>query len=114
MTIVVISLLVVGVVLLIISFFLNDKYSALEEQIEQLTMTATQDTYQLNKKIKILEEELLTDEPIISNHASKTEEKPLLIQKIYHLNLQGYSVEDIASRTNLTENDVRSIIKNSK
>lgn len=114
MTIVVISLLSVAVVLIIISLFLNDRYAELEEQIEQVSISAMQDTYQLNKKIKVLEEELLTENLPTSNETSNVEKKPLLIQKVVHLNLQGYSIEDIAQRTDLSPNDVQAILKNSK
>lgn len=57
---IVLALIGVAVVLFIISFFLNDKFSELESQIEQFSITTMQDTYQMKKKIKILEEELLT------------------------------------------------------
>ncbi|MUV39631.1 uncharacterized protein JNUCC1_03515 [Lentibacillus sp. JNUCC-1] len=51
----------VGLVLFIVSFFMNDKMSDIEGQIDQLQITTMQETYQMKKKIKILEEELLSD-----------------------------------------------------
>lgn len=110
---VIVSLIAVGIVLIILSFFMNDKYAELENQIEQLSISTMQDTYQLNKKIKILEEELLT-ENISVHELSHVEDKPLLIQKVFHLHLQGFSLEDIAERTQLNTNDVQAILKNSK
>lgn len=57
-----ITLIVVGAVLFIISFFMNDKFDEMESQLEQLSISTMQDTYQMKKKIKILEEELLSDD----------------------------------------------------
>ena len=57
----VIAMIGVAIVLFILSFFLHDKFADLESQIEQFSITTMQDTYQMKKKIKILEEELLSD-----------------------------------------------------
>ncbi|NBJ68527.1 MULTISPECIES: hypothetical protein [Clostridia] len=57
----IISIIAVGIVLLAISFFMNDRIEQVESQLEQFSITTMQDTYQMKKKIKILEEELLTD-----------------------------------------------------
>ncbi|MFA1820421.1 hypothetical protein ACDX78_09575 [Virgibacillus oceani] len=58
----IIAIIGVAVVLFILSFFMNDRMEELESQLEQFSITTMQDTYQMKKKIKILEEELLTDE----------------------------------------------------
>ncbi|MFD2630836.1 hypothetical protein [Oceanobacillus kapialis] len=57
----VIAILVVAIVLFILSFFMNDRIEDLESQLEQFSISTMQDTYQMKKKIKILEEELLTE-----------------------------------------------------
>src|SRR5690625_5485290 len=106
-----ITLIIVSIVLFIISFFMNDKFSELEGQFEQFSISSMQDTYQIKKKIKILEEELLTDDiTITEGQTAATEsipsdiaDKPLLIQKINHLHQQGYSTEDIAKETDRSE-----------
>lgn len=58
----VLAIIGVAVVLFILSFFLHDKFADMENQIEQFSITTMQDTYQIKKKIKILEEELLSDD----------------------------------------------------
>ncbi|APC48249.1 hypothetical protein [Virgibacillus halodenitrificans] len=58
----IISIIGIGLVLFVLSFFMNDKFQELENQLEQFSMSTMQDTYQMKKKIKILEEELLTEE----------------------------------------------------
>ncbi|WP_188453653.1 hypothetical protein [Virgibacillus oceani] len=67
---VLITLIAVAIVLFVLSFFMNDKFEELESQLEQLSISTMQDTYQMKKKIKILEEELLTEEilPTHENH----------------------------------------------
>ena len=57
-----ISIIVIGIALFILSFFTNDKFEDLENQLEQLSISTMQDTYQMKKKINVLEEELLTDD----------------------------------------------------
>ncbi|MFC3039069.1 hypothetical protein ACFOGI_02215 [Virgibacillus xinjiangensis] len=57
-----IAIIAVAVVLFVLSFFLNDRFKEMESQLEQLTLTTMQDNYQLKKKVKILEGELLTQD----------------------------------------------------
>lgn len=64
MNMVIIVLLSLSIILLILSFFKRDKISELEQQVEQLTMTMMQENYQLKKRMKILEEELLGGEEL--------------------------------------------------
>ncbi|MBP1950899.1 hypothetical protein [Virgibacillus litoralis] len=59
---VIITIIVIAVVLLVLSFFMNDKFDELESELEQFSISTMQDNYQMKKKIKILEEELLTDD----------------------------------------------------
>jgi hypothetical protein len=54
-----IGLLAFAIIVLILSFFKRDKVNELEEQLEQLSLTVMQEHYQIKKRIKILEEELL-------------------------------------------------------
>ncbi len=110
-----VTIVVIGLVLLISSFFMNDKISNLEEQLEQFSISTMQDTYQIKQKIKILEEELLTDNIQDEGAADippSLKDKPLLIQKVYHLHQQGYSIEDISEQTDLSTHDIQTILKN--
>lgn len=65
----IITILVVGIILFILSYFMNDRIEDLESQLEQFSITTMQDTYQMKKKIKILEEELLPED-ISHSHSS--------------------------------------------
>lgn len=106
----IITLLIVALILFILSFFMNDKFKQLENQLEQVSLSTLQDSYQLKKKIKILEEELLTNDMDISS-LNKTPAKTPLITKVEKLYQQGKTVDVIAKATNLSEYDVHSIIK---
>ena len=59
MLVAIISIIIVAVVLFVLSYFMRDKFEELETQLEQLSITSMQDTYQIKKQIKILEEELM-------------------------------------------------------
>ena len=64
----IIGLLAIAILLLLLSFFKRDKVNDLEEQLEQLSLMTIQEHYQLKKRIKILEEELLIqDEDLQKN-----------------------------------------------
>lgn len=92
---------------------MDDRVQQLEEQLEQFSIATMQDTYQIKKKIKILEEELLTEDLRITdvkNIPETLKDKPLLVQKVYHLHQHGYSHDDIAKQTNLDRHDVQTIL----
>lgn len=108
---VLITLIAVAIVLFILSFFMNDKFADLQNQFEQFSLATIQDTYQIKKKLKVLEEELIIDQIPEAMPQTTDHNKPLLVQKVYRLYQKGYSIEDIASRTQLSKNDVQSIIK---
>ncbi|MFD1038490.1 hypothetical protein ACFQ3N_08780 [Virgibacillus byunsanensis] len=56
------TIITIAVVLFILSFFMNDKFEDLENQLEQFSISTMKDNYQIKKKLKVLEEELLTDD----------------------------------------------------
>lgn len=115
------TIILIAIGLFVGSFFFSDKLQSIEEQLEQFSIATMQDTYQLKKKVKVLEEELLTNEPIARPRANKQESnyqitddlenKPLLVQKIHHLHEQGFSLEDISRETNLNNHDIQTILK---
>ena len=115
MTYLVVSIAIIAIVLFAISFFMDDKVKRLEDQVEQMSVATLQDTYQMKKKIKVLEEELLADNVNpnpIHEMPDSVKHKPLLIQKVYHLHQQGYSNDDIAKHTNLDPHDIQTILNN--
>ncbi|MFC0014819.1 MULTISPECIES: hypothetical protein [Allobacillus] len=61
MIIALISVGTIGVALFILSFFMNDQLKEIEYQVEQLRISSLQDRYLINNKMKVLEEELLSE-----------------------------------------------------
>lgn len=107
------AVIAIAVILFILSFYMNDKFEELEGQLEQLSISTMQDTYQIKKKVKILEEELLVDN-FPSTMQQTYDQKPLLIQKVFDLHQEGYSIEEISKQTKLSNNDVHAILQNTK
>ncbi|WP_404453019.1 hypothetical protein LG329_02545 [Virgibacillus necropolis] len=104
------TILIVAVILFILSFLMNDKFKDLEDQLEQHSMSTMQDTYQMKKKIKILEEELLTND--LSNDLFQNEsESSEADRKILQLHEKGYSVQEITELTKLSTYDVQLILR---
>ncbi len=109
-----IALVFLSLLLLILSFFAKDKMKVLEEQIDQLTMSFAQETYQLKKKLKVLEEELLmSDEDIMEIVRQKALKDSVQLEREQVLSLykQGLSYEQIAKETALTTEEVRMILQ---
>lgn len=111
MVYVIITLLVIAIFLFGISFFVNDKFSELETEFEQFSISMMQENYRVKKKIEILEEELLSDR-IVDDSLNSFDNEPRVINKVHELHNKGYSIVDIAQQTNLTNHDIQTILKN--
>ncbi|WP_117169220.1 hypothetical protein [Paraliobacillus sediminis] len=107
----IISLLVVAIVLFIISFFMNDKFKLLEDQLEQTSLSSLQETYQMKKKIKILEEELLSDDMDGLDLQKPKQTQTPLMRRVQQMHLAGNSAAEIARSTNLSEYDIHSLVR---
>ncbi|KMY54758.1 hypothetical protein AC623_13125 [Bacillus sp. FJAT-27231] len=112
----IIGLAVAGVVFLLLSFFLKDRSRQLEKEVEELSLQFLQETYQLKKKIKVLEEELLIGPPVTSLQetavASETTAgiNEILKNQVISLYYQGTRIEDIAKQSSLSLSQVRHIL----
>jgi hypothetical protein len=117
-----IGLLCFSIVLLIISFFKKDRVSKLEEDLEQLSLTYMQDLYQLKRKIKVLEEEMLIDGDLsTSDDFSMIKPIPvkrpvneILKNQVLSLYNQGLSLDQIAKQSTLSKDEIIGIIENSR
>lgn len=120
MEIIMLSLFLFAIILLIISFFKQDKMAKLEEELEQVTLTHMQDIYQLKKKVSILEEEfMIQDQP---SHYSTSARKsypsnshPVAINEIIKnqvlaLHRQGCSLEQIEKQSTLSKDQIMDVI----
>ena len=57
-----IVLIVIGLIILMVSFFKEDSIKQLEDQIEGTSVTVMQELYKVKKKIRVLEEELMIED----------------------------------------------------
>ncbi|SHN11796.1 hypothetical protein [Gracilibacillus kekensis] len=108
------TLIIIALILWIASFFMQDKFKQIEDQFEQFSISSLQETYQLKKKISVLEEELLMDDMSIqqSIHPStNASQQTTILKRIKELYNQGYETDYIAEQVNMNEYDVISIIK---
>ncbi|UOR12307.1 hypothetical protein [Halobacillus amylolyticus] len=110
---VLVTLSSIAIILFILSFFMNDRLKDVEDQVEQLSLQFMQDSYQMKKKLNVLEEELLsgdlTEDILRQSHYQKSQ-KPPLVTRVQTMHMKGYSPSEIAKDTNLNEHDVHSII----
>ncbi|MEC3883112.1 hypothetical protein VKA52_05115 [Halobacillus sp. HZG1] len=113
------TLAAVALGLFILSYFMNDRMKELENQVEQVNMTMMQSNYQLKKKMKVLEEELLAEDLTqeIMKQPLKKKETPRslpLVDTVLSMYQKGYKTHYIAKQTNLSEYDVQSMIQQQK
>ncbi|MRH43120.1 hypothetical protein GH741_10555 [Aquibacillus halophilus] len=108
---IIVTIITIALLLFILSFFMNDRFKQIENQIEQFSISTMQESYQMKKKLKILEEELLTTNLGEVETFEKHNNQTPLLRKINHLHNKGLDVQMIAKETNLSEYDVQSIIK---
>lgn len=113
MEIVMLSLFILAIILLVISFFKKDKVARLEEELEQITLSHMQDIYQLKKKVSILEEEfIIQDQP---RYYSSPTSQPVIINEIIKnqvlaLHRQGCSLDQIEKQSTLTKEQIIEVI----
>lgn len=125
----ILTLFTISFILYIVSFALKDRFKDLEDQIEQVTLTSMQESYQLKKKMRVLEEELLVDDfpaDMFSEQSqpTRTQEsppfqreeanQPPLVHKVLHMYNQGYTTRDIAAETSLNEHDILTTLRQFK
>lgn len=111
------GLLIFSIFLFVLSFFLKDPYKELRNELDQISMQQIQDMYQIKRKIKILEEELLIDDvdvdykPLINQApSSKKDIHAIIKNQVWSLSQQGVSVDQIAKQASLSMEDVQQII----
>ncbi len=98
-----------------LSFFLKDPYKQLREEIDQLNMNQLQEMYQIKKKLKILEEELLVNDIELSPTLSKIESNHTAVHEIIKNQVrslagQGTPIDQIAKQSSLPIKEVQAIL----
>jgi hypothetical protein len=105
-------LMIFSILLFFLSFFQKDRYSALAKEVEDLSMTMLQENYQMKKRLKVLEEELMMDGES-SMKSPYTVRKPIhevVRNQVIVLYQQGIPLDQIAKQSALSKSDVKHII----
>jgi GH35 family endo-1,4-beta-xylanase len=118
MGIVFICLIALSIALFITSFYLKDPYKLIQEEVDNLSLQYHQELYQVKKKLKVLEEELLVNEvelpPSVSNNKFSSSEKraihEIIKNQVRALAQQGTPIDQIAVQASLSIEEVQSIL----
>ncbi|WML47511.1 hypothetical protein RCG23_19150 [Neobacillus sp. PS3-34] len=119
MAVIMLGLLGLSIILFLLSFFMRDPYKDLKNELDQFTIQQVQENYQMKKKLKILEEELLVSEDIVPSiplqtHESISSQKDIhdiIKNQVWALAMQGKPIEQIAQQSSLSVKDVYGILK---
>lgn len=106
-------LFALSVTLFVISFFRKERNKEVDKQIENFSITLMQEIYQLKKKVKILEEEILIgqDDRYFTNNRSQNNLDDAR-ERILRLYEKGHSIEEIATITGLTTEQINELLEN--
>lgn len=96
------GLFLISIILFIFSFITKDPYKKLEQQIESNSIQMMQEMYFLKKKVRQLEEEILT--------ASAAPVQRLTRNDILELQEEGYAVEEITKITGYSTLEVENLL----
>ena len=134
--------MVIGLVFIILSFFMKDSSKKTEQDLEELSISIYQETNNLKRRLKLVEEELLL-EPNFKVQAPNAQAKlspmatfqqvagqvkaaqamqqaatntqpvhNILVSQVIELNKQGLSIEEISKRSTLTPQQIQGILSN--
>ncbi|WLR49841.1 hypothetical protein LC040_11050 [Bacillus tianshenii] len=115
----IIGLFSVAIILLILSFFKDDKLTELENQVDQLSMTMIKEHYQIKKKLKVFEEELILNEqpltvekqPVKPPYTAIDRSEMTDQEEVLFLYDAGLTYEQIAQETGQPYDQVQLIIE---
>lgn len=126
-----IILMVIGIICILLSFFLKDSSKRVEKDLEELSISIYQETNAIKKRLKVVEEELFLEpnftvkSPVASqqpkapkspvsntNHINTKQINEILVSQVIQLNRQGYPIEEISKMSTLTKEQVISILNN--
>ena len=120
--ILIIILLCIAILLFLVSFLKKDSLTNIENTIDELSLQHVQDVYQLQKRIRILEEELLSVDnwDVLKSNQPDSSIKTnspvnaILKNQVLALYQQGIPIADISKRSTLQQQDIIAILKDSQ
>ncbi|ARJ37416.1 hypothetical protein CSV71_09915 [Sporosarcina sp. P21c] len=105
-------LLSIGVLAVITSFFVGNKTRAMDDELENISISLHQETSNLKKRIRLLEEELMVASPSSEPPAPAPQKTihAIIVNQITSLHKQGYTIPEIAKRASLSEKEVTEVL----
>ncbi|MCU9613882.1 hypothetical protein OEV98_09950 [Caldibacillus lycopersici] len=101
----------VGIILFILSFFLPNRTKEIKNELEQLSLQLFQETYQIKRRLKILEEELLIPNNSVHKKNPYISPNQIIINQVQLLYQQGLPIEKIARQSALSVEEVIAILE---
>lgn len=108
-------LISIGIVIVIISFFIGKSAGSYSDELERVSISLHQETNGLKKRLRVVEEELM----IGIGQLPKGKQQPqttkpvheIIVNQILSLHTQGFSIEAIAKRSSLTSAEVSAVLR---
>lgn len=108
-------LIIIGLIAVITSFFTASSTGKYADELEKVSISIHQETNGLKKRLKAVEEELMiSNNPISPSRQSNVKEKPvheIIVNQILSLKSQEFSVDEIAKRSSLTNEQVVMVLR---
>ncbi|WP_107841705.1 hypothetical protein [Metasolibacillus meyeri] len=113
-----IILMIVGIFFIILSLFLRDSTKKVEKEVEELSISIFQETNQLKRRLKVVEEELMLEPnfQVAKKRYTPTQTtvtqpvNGILVSQVLELNKQGLAINEISRLSTLSEEQVRQIL----
>lgn len=110
-----IIVIIIGIVIVIVSFFIGNSARSFSDDLEKVSISLHQETNGLKKRLKAVEEELMIGIGQIPDNKQKQPKKKqvheIIVNQILSLHTQGFSVEAIAKRSSLTSAEVSAVLR---
>ncbi|ARD46796.1 hypothetical protein SporoP37_00125 [Sporosarcina sp. P37] len=105
-------LFIIGVLSVAASFFVGNKTRMTDDELENISISLHQETSNLKKRVRLLEEELMVASPPPEPASSEPKKTihAIIVNQITSLHSQGYTIPEIAKRASLTEKEVTDVL----
>ena len=112
-------LLIIGLISIVASFFIGNFSNKQADELEKVSISLHEETNSLKKRIRVVEEELMISAhpmPSTNKRQIQTQQKAkpvhnIIVNQILSLHSQGYSVNEIAKRSSLSNEDVTAVLQ---
>lgn len=99
-----------ALILFVVSFIFPNRTKELKEEIEQLSMKVYEENYQIKKRLRLLEEELLIADDFPKRDVPAPFH-PIIVNQVKLLHKEGVPIGQIARQAALTEEEVYTILE---